>query len=65
MSAEMIFITASLISGLTVIVAANIWAVAERRQPERQRSLSRAIEEILGAENTAREGPPNAPRASW
>ena len=48
------------IFGLTVIVAANIWAVREPPQTEAQRSLSRAIEEILGTTNTAREGPPNA-----
>jgi hypothetical protein len=64
MSIEMLFIIASLIFGLAVIVAANIWAMAEPPQTEQQRSLSRAIEELLGAENAAREGRPSAPPTS-
>ena len=60
MSAEMYFIIASLFFGLTVIVAANVWAVAGPPQTELQQSLSQAVEDILAAEDATRECPPNA-----
>jgi hypothetical protein len=59
MSVEMFFIVASLIFGLTVIVGANVWALREPPQTELQRSVSRAIEEILDRDNTEWEHPPN------
>jgi hypothetical protein len=61
MSVETIFIGASLIFGLAVIVAANIWAVREPAETEVQRSLSRAIEDILDAESAGWEGRRSSP----
>ena len=60
MDIEMLFIIASLIFGVTVIVAANVWAVAGPPQTELQQSLSQAIEDILAAEDATRKCPPNA-----
>jgi hypothetical protein len=50
----MLFIIASLIFGLAVIVVANIW-VLRAPETEVQRSVSHAIDEILEADNGMRE----------
>jgi hypothetical protein len=60
MSVEMLFIVASVMFGLIFVVAANVWALREPPQTELQREVSKAIEEILAAEDSARERPPNA-----
>jgi hypothetical protein len=53
MNSEMLLLIASPIFALTVIVAANIWALKDPPETELQRSLSKSIEEMLNAENEA------------
>jgi hypothetical protein len=49
MAAEILFLTASLIFALAVIVGANIWALRDPPETELHRSLSKEIEELLDA----------------
>jgi hypothetical protein len=60
MNLEMIFVVASLILAIASIVGANIWALRDPPETELQRSLSKAIDDWLEAE----EGTPEIGRDS-
>jgi hypothetical protein len=55
MNAEFIFIIASVIFAVAIMVGANIWALRDPPETQMQRSLSEAIDEWLKAEERAPE----------
>jgi hypothetical protein len=55
MDYQMIFIIASLVLGLAVIVGANIWALRAPPETDLQRTLSKEIDELLRSEQGVRQ----------
>ncbi len=62
MDHQMIFIIASLVFGLAVIVGANIWALRPPPETDLQRTLPKEIDELLRSEQGARQDGRNSLR---
>jgi hypothetical protein len=61
MNPGMIFMVASLIFGVAVIVGADIWALKDPPETELRRSLSKAIDDLLEADDGTRDPGSNSP----
>jgi len=61
MDYQMIFIIASLVFGLAVIVGANIWALSAPPETGLQRTMSKEIDQLLRSEQGAQQAPARPP----